>query len=290
VAGLPVWPELRLVRSEVFPGSTTESEMMTMTADSQKFLQAFCDAIQAQGVTATPTPEGDVDCPTPDGTLRVHISRFFDRYRAGTPLEQLATEVVQHFQLGDSLRSSPDPMALQAALRVRLTAQEPGRLVTRTELGPLREALVLDLPAHYAFITSASLECLQLDAPAAWALADQQSRAHRRDPDRLIPLAQGAQALCWAGADAADQAWQAVRAADQAALAVPSAECAMAVVGTRDLPVVGPLGVFAATYVFDPGEHELAPCLLLLEQGRLVQAGLALPLAFASTPPDSLMH
>ena len=261
-----------------------------MTADSQKFLPAFCDALQAQGVTATPTPEGDIDCPRVDGTMRIHVERFFDRFRAGTPLDQLATEVVKHFQVSESLRDPADPTALHAALRVRLTAQDPDRLVTRTELGPIREALVLDLPEHYAFMTPASLERLQLEAPAAWALADQQSQAHRRDPDQVHSLSQSAQALCWAGADAADQAWQAVRAADHATLAVPSAECAMAVVGTRDLEVVGPVGVFASTYAFDPGEHALTPQLLLLEQGRLVQAALALPLAFAPASPDAPMH
>ena len=261
-----------------------------MNADPQKFLQAFSGALQAQGVRATPTPEGDIDCPSPDGTLRVHVERFFDRFQAGTPLERLAGEVVAQLRMIESLQHPADPTALHAALRVRLTAQDPDRLVTRTELGPIREALVLDLPEHYAFMTPASLERLQLEAPAAWALADQQSRAHRRDPDQVHSLSQSAQALCWAGADAADQAWQAVRAADHATLAVPSAECAMAVVGTHELEVVGPLGVFATTYAFDPGEHALTPQLLLLEQGRLVEAALALPLTFMPSRSDSVVH
>ncbi len=261
-----------------------------MNADPQKFLQAFSGALQAQGVRATPTPEGDIDCPSPDGTLRVHVERFFDRFQAGTPLERLAGEVVAQLRMIESLQHPADPTALHAALRVRLTAQDPDRLVTRAELGPIREALVLDLPHQYAFITPASLERLQIEAPAAWVLADQQSVDHRRDPDRVLDLADGIQALCWAGTDAADQAWQAVRTADQGTLAVPSAECAMAVVGTRDLEVVGPVGVFAVTYEFDPGEHALTPQLLLLEQGRLVEAALALPLPFLAASPDAPMH
>ena len=262
------------------------------TSHPQKFTQGLIAQLQAAGIAATLAPDGDIDCPSTAGTFRVRPDRFYARFAAGTPLERLVAEVAGHLHAVEALHTqeTTDPAALRAALGVRLTAQDPASLVTRTRLGPLCEALVLDLPTQYAFLSATSLERLGLSVADAWALADQQAAARGREPDAIRDLPQGAKALCWAGADAADQAWQAVRGADQATLAVPSAECAMAVVGTHELEVVGPLGVFATTYAFDPGEHALTPQLLLLEQGRLVEAALALPLTFMPSRSDSVVH
>lgn len=258
-----------------------------MSIDRATLSAALTTALQADGFTVTADGDGGLLVSVgAHPSLKIFLDRFLNS-GDGSDVSLAVDEVLtQIHSLGETRRlleqQAPQLMgALWPHLTLASRVSDTG--LVRTLIGPLVESLALNLPSHFALLTTEALSHLHLSTDTAWPLAEARRDAQRCAPDHEEPLTDGATAYLWTGSDAADQAWATASAAAAAYFAPLSSEHAWVVQGARDLSPVLPLAVYAAQRRPEPQEHPLLPHVLQVEHGRIVGSVQALP-DFSSAP------
>lgn len=254
-----------------------------MPRELDTFCSALAEALQADGFPTTRENDGSLIVNAgSEQTLKIFPERFLNR-RTGQDVSLAIHDVLTEVRISmrtKNLIEASEPQ-LMGALWPHLTlkARAGERVVTRPVFGPLVEALSLNLPSHFAMLTTEALGLMALSVETAWALADAHRKAGRRAPNHQEPLINGAVGQLWTGNDAADQAWTNVSDAPDAYFAPVSSEHAWVAQNIQDVSQVFPLVAYVTEREPDSREHGLLPHVLHVEHGRITGSIQAMRLA-----------
>lgn len=254
-----------------------------MPRELDTFCSALAEALQAEGFPTTCNNDGSLTVTHgSQQVLKFFPDRFFHR-RAGQEvslaIHDVLTEIRGVVRTKDLIEASAPQLMSALWPHLTVSSRAGDSVVTRPLAGPLVEALSLNLPSHFAMLTTEALSQMALSVETAWALADAHRKAGRRGPHHEEPLINGALGQLWTGSDAADQAWALASAASDAYFAPVSSEHAWVAQNVQDVSQVFPLVAYVTEREPDPREHGLLPHVLHVEHGRITGSIQAMRLA-----------